>query len=94
MGPQVRWWPNDNMAKALTHPAAVRLYPNADHIKARAVGGHATADDNLICSCTTCNERKGSRAVWEPIVTSEPWDGSAAIRAAIRRGPRGASDAN
>ena len=73
--PEVRWWPNDNMAKALTHPAAVRLYPNADHIKARAVGGRATADDNLICSCTTCNERKGSREGWQPIVTSEPWDG-------------------
>ena len=73
--PEVRWWPNDNMAKARTHPAAVRLYPNADHIKARAVGGHATAGDNLICSCTTCNERKGSREGWQPIVTSEPWDG-------------------
>jgi 5-methylcytosine-specific restriction endonuclease McrA len=73
--PEVRWWPNDNMPKPLTHPAAERLYPNADHIKARAVGGHATADDNLICSCTTCNERKGSREGWQPIVTSEPWDG-------------------
>jgi hypothetical protein len=73
--PEVRWWPNDNMPKPLTHPAAERLYPNADHIKARATGGHATADDNLICSCTTCNERKGSREGWQPIVTSEPWDG-------------------
>jgi 5-methylcytosine-specific restriction endonuclease McrA len=72
---EVRWWPNDNMPKPLTHPAAERLYPNADHIKARAVGGHATADDNLICSCTTCNERKGSRGGWQPIVPSEPWDG-------------------
>jgi hypothetical protein len=72
---EVRWWPNDNMAKALTHPAAARLYPNVDHIKARAVGGHATAGDNLICSCTTCNERKGTRDGWQPIVTSEPWNG-------------------
>jgi hypothetical protein len=53
----------------------VRLYPNADHVKARSVGGHATDVDNLICSCTTCNERKGSRDGWQPIVTSEPWDG-------------------
>jgi 5-methylcytosine-specific restriction endonuclease McrA len=73
--PEVRWWRTHNMAKADTHPAAVRLYPNADHIKARAVGGHPTADDNLICSCTTCNERKGSREGWQPIITSEPWDG-------------------
>ena len=73
--PDVRWWPNDNMPKALTHPAAVRLYPNVDHIKARSIGGHATDVDNLICSCTTCNERKGSREGWQPIVTSEPWDG-------------------
>lgn len=73
--PQVPWWPNDHMPKALTHPAAVRLTPNADHIKARAIGGHATAEDNLICSCTTCNERKGSREGWRAIVTSEPWDG-------------------
>jgi HNH endonuclease len=71
----VRWWSNDHMPKALTHPAVVRLFPNADHIKARAVGGHATADVNLICSCTTCNERKGSRGGWQPIVPSEPWDG-------------------
>ena len=73
--PDVRWWPNDNMPKALTHPAAVRLYPNVDHIKARSVGGHATDVDNLICSCTTCNERKGTRDGWQPIVTSEPWNG-------------------
>jgi hypothetical protein len=73
--PEVRWWKNHNMAKADTNPAAERLDPNADHIKARAVGGHATADDNLICSCTICNERKGSREGWQPIVTSEPWDG-------------------
>lgn len=73
--PEVRWWSNDHMPKALTHAAVWRLYPNADHIKARAVGGHAIAGDNLICSCTTCNERKGPREGWQPIVTSEPWDG-------------------
>jgi hypothetical protein len=71
----VPWWRNHNMARADTHPAAERLYPNVDHIKARAVGGRTTDDDNLICSCTTCNERKGSRGGWQPIVTSEPWDG-------------------
>jgi hypothetical protein len=73
--PGVDWWLNDNMPKEHTHPAAWRLYPNVDHIKARAVGGPATDDDNLICSCTSCNERKGSRDAWQPIVTSEPWDG-------------------
>jgi 5-methylcytosine-specific restriction endonuclease McrA len=81
--PEVRWWPNDNMAKALTHPAAVRLYPNVDHINARSVGGHPIDSDNLMCSCTTCNERKGSREGWQPIVTGEPWDGSVPLFAAL-----------
>ena len=63
--------------------AAVWLYPNADHSRALAVGGHATADDNLICSCTTCNERKGSREGWQPIVTSERWDGCVPLLAPL-----------
>jgi 5-methylcytosine-specific restriction endonuclease McrA len=72
--PEVRWCLNDNMAKAFTHPAAERLTPNIDHIEALAVGGPAKADDNLVCSCTTCNERKGSREGWQ-LITTEPWDG-------------------
>jgi hypothetical protein len=93
--PELRWWPNDNMPKALTHPAAVRLYPNADHIKARAVGGHATADDNLICSCTTCNERKGiARRVAADRHERAVGRLCAAIRPAVWPGARGGGDAD
>jgi hypothetical protein len=81
--PEVRWCLNDNMAKESTHPAAERLTPNIDHIKALAVGGHATADDNLICSCTTCNQRKGPREGWQQIVPSEPWDGCVPLFASL-----------
>ncbi len=83
--PDVRWWPNDNMPKALTHPAAVRLYPNADHITAIAVGGHTTATDNLICACTPCNERKGHRGGWQPLVETEPWDGCVPLFAPLHQ---------
>ena len=62
------WFPNHHMHMADTHPAAERLYPNVNHIKPRAAGGHPTDPSNLICSCTRCNERMGSRDGWQPIV--------------------------
>jgi hypothetical protein len=80
------WFPNHHMPKKDTHPAAARLYPNADHIQALAFGGHPTAASNLICSCTQCNERKGSRGAWQRIVPApEPWNGCVPLFAPLYR---------
>ena len=63
------------MPKRSTHPAAIRVYPNVDHVRPRALKGLNT-DENLIAACTPCNEWLGAREE-RPDVLRPPrdWDG-------------------
>jgi HNH endonuclease len=70
--------PGHHMPKGRTHPAAERVYPNVDHVKATAIGGEALDLSNLITACTPCNETKGDRLGWERVeLIRDDWDGLA-----------------
>jgi hypothetical protein len=59
-----------------THPAAIRVYPNVDHVHAGSRGGDWTDLDNLVAACTPCNERKSNRPGWTRIeVDASDWCG-------------------
>jgi 5-methylcytosine-specific restriction endonuclease McrA len=71
-------FPSHNMPGGLTHPAAVRLYPNVDHIRAGSVGGWEIDAENLVTACTRCNELKSDKPGWLPSVElAGEWDGLA-----------------
>ena len=55
-----------------THLAAIRVYPNTDHINA----GAGNDLSNLTAACTPCNETKNNYAGWMPTErTDYDWDG-------------------
>jgi 5-methylcytosine-specific restriction endonuclease McrA len=55
-----------------THPAAIRVYPNVDHI----VAGEGNHPANLTAACTPCNELKNNFAGWRPTkYPADDWDG-------------------
>jgi hypothetical protein len=67
-------WESDHMPIERTHPAAIRVYPNVDHVLAGA------AETELVAACTPCNERKGDRVGWTPrpapaLRAGAAWDG-------------------
>jgi hypothetical protein len=70
--------PGHHMPVARTHPAAIRVYPNVDHVHAGSLGGDWHDPANLIAACTPCNERKSDRLGW---ISAPPelddWDGLA-----------------
>ncbi len=45
--------------------AAIRVYPNVDHIHAGSLGGDWLDPANLVSACTPCNERKSNRLGWK-----------------------------
>lgn len=68
-------FPSHNMAHSSTHPAAIRVYPNVDHVDARA---ESVGDDlrNLIGACTPCNELKSDNLGWVAVEQDlDQWDG-------------------
>lgn len=68
--------PGHHMPTDRTHPAAIRVYPNVDHVRAGSSGGAWSDPDNLVAACTPCNERKSNRQGWivrPPI--REDWTG-------------------
>jgi hypothetical protein len=68
--------PGHHMPADRTHPAAIRVYPNVDHVHAGSVGGDWRATENLVTACTPCNEAKSNRLGWEPeAFGSDNWDG-------------------
>jgi hypothetical protein len=68
--------PGHNMPVARTHPAAIRVYPNVDHVHAGSLGGDWHDHANLIAACTPCNERKSNRLGWTTAPpTLDEWDG-------------------
>jgi hypothetical protein len=72
--------PGHHMPKGRTHPAAERVYPNVDHVKATAIGGDALDLSNLVTACTPCNETKGDRLGWERVeLLRDEWDGLAGL---------------
>lgn len=80
-------FPSHNMPGGRTHPAAVRLYPNVDHVHAGSVGGWALAEENLITACTRCNELKSDRLGWSALAQlGEGWDGlTGSYKALVQR---------
>jgi HNH endonuclease len=57
-----------------------RVYPNADHVEARSLGGSALDIENLITACTPCNETKGDRLGWERVEhLRDGWDGAVGL---------------
>lgn len=79
--------PGHNMPTNGTHPAAIRMYPNVDHVLPGSQGGSWTADDNLVTACTICNQKKGDRLGWTcGALSVDHWDGLAHYyRALIER---------
>jgi 5-methylcytosine-specific restriction endonuclease McrA len=69
--------PGHHMPVARTHPAAIRVYPNVDHVHAGSLGGNWHAEDNLIAACTPCNEAKSDRLGWTTLEheRDEDWHG-------------------
>ncbi len=77
-------FPSHNMPAGRTHPAAVRVYPNVDHVHAGSLGGAWRSEDNLVTACTRCNELKRDRLGWSPVAQSgEGWDGLTILYKAI-----------
>lgn len=72
-----------HMPVASTHPAAIRVYPNVDHVEAGSLGGPWLDQDNLVASCTPCNERKSDRIGWTPQPTLSDWDGLTGLYRAL-----------
>ena len=65
-----------HMPAGRTHPAAIRMYPNVDHVEAGSVGGRWADDTNLVAACTPCNELKSDKGGWKvetPVI--DEWDG-------------------
>ena len=56
--------PGHHMPVIGTHPAAVRVYPNVDHLLAGSSGGDWRDQANLVAACTPCNERKSDKLGW------------------------------
>jgi len=73
------------MPENATHPGFYRTYPNLDH----KVPGAGNALNNLVTTCTPCNEYKGNR--WLPPlrkIERTGWDGLHNLYAeAARRHP-------
>ena len=68
--------PGHHMPTDKTHPAAIRVYPNVDHIHAGSLGGDWSDDANLVAACTPCNERKSNRLGWTTLVPErDGWNG-------------------
>lgn len=68
--------PGHNMPTSGTHPAAVRMYPNVDHVQPGSQGGSWTANDNLVTACTICNQKKGNHTGWTyNALSTDDWDG-------------------
>ena len=68
--------PGHHMPVARTHPAAIRVYPNVDHIHAGSLGGHWTDETNLVAACTPCNELKSDRLGWSGLQRErDAWNG-------------------
>jgi DNA-directed RNA polymerase subunit RPC12/RpoP len=71
-------FPSHNMPGGRTHPAAVRLYPNVDHVHAGSIGGWLLVNENLVTACTRCNELKSDKLGWSVLADpGEEWDGLA-----------------
>jgi HNH endonuclease len=66
-----------HMPTTRTHPAAIRVYPNIDHVIAKSVGGKLVDSNNLVAACTPCNERKSNRGGWDPsgVIREADWKG-------------------
>lgn len=53
-----------HMPRDRTHPAALRVYPEVDHVHAGARGGDWKDRENLVAACVPCNDKKGDRIGW------------------------------
>jgi hypothetical protein len=68
--------PGHHMPVGRTHPAAIRVYPAVDHVRAGSQGGDWRNQANLVAACTPCNELKSDRPGWEPTPRVEgAWKG-------------------
>jgi hypothetical protein len=69
-------FPSHAMPARTTHPAAIRVYPNVDHVTAGRFSGDWTNDGNLVAACTPCNTLKSDRSGWPGLsFTRQSWDG-------------------
>jgi len=65
-----------HMPRKLTHPAAVRVYPEVDHVHAGSIGGDWREQSNLLTACEPCNTAKSNRQGWTAgIFERDDWDG-------------------
>jgi hypothetical protein len=81
-----------HLPKARTHPAAIRAYPEVDHVHAGSAGGDWANPDNLVAACVPCNEKKSDHDGWKVSrITHEDWCGLAdlyrplLLRAGVQR---------
>lgn len=65
-----------HMPRDRTHPAAIRVYPEVDHVHPGSLGGDWRAETNLITACEPCNMKKSNRVGWSVgTFARNDWDG-------------------